>query len=75
MTAFLFLRLVAQVRRLARAREEANALAQERLAQEFPEWGRRAGLRARSKLVEIGRADVSDFNKGWRRSQGLPEEE
>lgn len=60
------LRVAAQLRRVAKALEASNDLARERLSLDHPEWGRTAGLRRVSKLVEVGVASVEDWNERWR---------
>lgn len=66
------LRIAAQLRRVAKALEAANDLARERLALDHPEWGRAEGLRRAPRLVDLGVADVADWNERWR--DGHPEE-
>lgn len=62
-----WLRIAAMLRRLAKAQEEANCLAAERLVLEFPR-GKRKGK------LEISVASPEDQNAFWRRSQGLEDE-
>lgn len=61
------------MRRIAKALEESNQLGRERLALEYPEWGRRKGLRRSPKIADLGVVELEDLNRGWRETH--PEEE
>jgi hypothetical protein len=67
-------RALALLRRIAKAIEESNRLAQARLECEHPEWARAAGVKRKPpKVVDFGVSTAEDFNEGWKRAH--PEEE
>ena len=76
MNIFSQLRVVVLLRRIARALEAANELSRDRLALEYPEWTRTHPKHRprRTKLVEVGVADVADWNKKWDEEHEQPEE-
>jgi hypothetical protein len=68
------LRAFGLLRRIAKALEAGNLVARERLALDYPEWGKREGLLKPSKLVDLGVAKVEDWNEEWRKThEGIEE--
>lgn len=68
MKIFAELRTLVLLRRIARALEASNRLAETRLAMEHPEWARSERKpRKVSKPVDFGVASADDFNEGWQK--------
>lgn len=68
MTLWTGLRVLASLRRIAKALEAQNDLARERLTLEFPDYGRRAGKRKAPRLVDLSVASVDEWNEAYHKT-------
>ena len=63
---FRSLRLLALLRRIAKALERSNELANERLLRDYPDLARERGRKPkRPKVVEVYAPTVADWNEQW----------
>jgi hypothetical protein len=67
---FSGLRTIALLRRIAKALEAGNELSRERIALEFPEWGRRHQARRVVRKTSITQPTTEEWNENWKHRHG-----
>jgi hypothetical protein len=70
MKLFAGLRTIALLRRIAKALEAGNQLAQERMALEFPDYARKQPKARKVRQTEITQPTIDEWNQAYRERHG-----